>query len=178
MTEVNSESGQADNAGGRPRRRWGRRILAGALLVGLGAVSGFAIGKAHSLPGWAWHAMAHREFNAERVGAHIERRVDRVLSRVDATSDQKAKVSAVMKTAVGDLAALGVKPWEMRARVVELMRADTIDPAALEALRAEQIGKIDAASKRIALAMTEAASVLTPEQRRTLTERWTKRFPR
>ncbi|NJM34686.1 MAG: periplasmic heavy metal sensor, partial [Rhodomicrobium sp.] len=100
------------------------------------------------------------------------------LSRVEASPEQKAKVGTVIKTAVNDLAALGVKPWEMRAQFIELMRADTVDAAALEALRAEQLGKIDAASKRIVQAMTEAAEALTPEQRRELTDRWQKRFSR
>ena len=65
-------------------------------------------------------------------------------------------------------------PWEARGKFVELLRADTIDPAAFETLRAEQIAKADAASKRVVQAMTEAASVLTVEQRRELTQRWEK----
>jgi Spy/CpxP family protein refolding chaperone len=47
----------------------------------------------------------------------------------------------------------------------------SIDRAALEALRAEQLALADAASKRFIQALGDAAEVLTPEQRRNLDER-------
>ena len=104
--------------------------------------------------------------------------MERVLSRVDATAEQRGKVSGITKAAISDLTAQGIMPWEARRKFVELLRADTIDPAAFETLRAEQISKADAASKRVVQAVTEAAAVLTVEQRRELTERWQKRMSR
>ena len=44
-------------------------------------------------------------------------------------------------------------------------------PKAIEAFRAEQIAQVDAISKRVAQAVTDAASVLTVEQRRKIEER-------
>jgi protein CpxP len=175
MTDNHTEEGQP----ARPARRWGwgRRALVGALLIGAGMLPGFAIG-AHQAAAWIWHGPKHVRFDPERMAERVDRRVDRMLSRVEATDEQKGKVSAITKAALTDLANLGVNPWDTRGKFVELLRADTIDPAALEALRAEQVGKLDAASKRAVAALTEAAAVLTPEQRKELTDRWERRHRR
>ncbi len=161
----------------RPRRRWIRGTLVGILLVALGFASGTAVG-VHRAAAWFWHGMEHHRFDPQQAAARVDRGVERALSNVNATTEQETKVSEIAKSAVTDLAALGVDPWTTRGKFVDLLRADTVDPAALEALRAEQVAKMDAASKRIVQAMTEAAQVLTPEQRRELTDHWSERYPR
>jgi len=155
----------------QPRRRWGRRALVAGLLVVLGGAGGFAIGT-HKAAAMFWHGMHHMQMDPQAAADHAVHRVDRVLSHVEANAEQKAKVEAIAKSAVLDLAKLGVNPKETHEKFLTLLRADKIDPAALEALRAEQVAKWDAASKRIVQAVTEAAPVLTPEQRRELTEPW------
>lgn len=158
---------------GRSGRRW-RGAIIGAALFAVGTASGFAVATAHGMPWWMLGGGKHHRLDPERVAAHADRRVDKVLSRVNATQDQRDKVKGITKSAITDLSTMGVMPWEARGKFVELLRADTIDPAAFEALRAEQISKADAASKRLVQAVTEAATVLTPEQRRELTDRWEK----
>ena len=71
-----------------------------------------------------------------------------------------------------DLAKLGIDPRDTHEKFLTLLRADKIDPDALEALRVAQLAKWDAASKRIVQAVAEAAPVLTPAQRRELTDPW------
>jgi periplasmic protein CpxP/Spy len=156
------------------RRRRVKLILAAALLLGLGGAGGFAIG-AHKGSAFFWHAMGPGKLTPEQTAAMVERRVNRVLSRVDANEEQKAKVDAIAKAAVADLVKLGL-PGEGRSKFVALLRSDKVEPDAIEALRAEQSAKWDAASKRIAQAVAEAAAVLTPEQRRELTEPWARRL--
>lgn len=183
MTDADKANGNGNNGAVQPgsKRRWARPVLVGALLVGIATVSGFAIG-ARSATAWMWHGgwhhYDHGYFDAEDAAEHVEWRVKRVLSRVDATQEQQDKVGAIAKSAVSDIAALGFTPGELRSKFVELLRADTVDPAAFETLRAEQVAKVDMASKRAVQAMTEAAAVLTPEQRRELTDRWNRRFRR
>jgi Spy/CpxP family protein refolding chaperone len=160
-----------------PRPRWGRRIVIGVLLFALGGVTGFAAGL-HKAPAIFWHGMYHLKSDPQDFASHVERRIDHVLSRIDANADQKAKVEAIAKSAVLDLAKLGIDPREAHEKFLTILRADTIDPEALEAARAAQIAKWDAASKRIVQALSEAAPVLTPEQRRQLTERWLARHQR
>jgi periplasmic protein CpxP/Spy len=155
----------------KPQRRWGRLVLAAALLVGLGGVGGFALG-AHKASSFFWHAMAPGKLTPEETASMVERKVNHVLSHVDATDEQKTKVSAIAKAAAADLTKLGFTPGEGRTKFLQLFRADKVEPDAIEALRAEQSSKWDAATKRIAQAVAEVAQVLTPEQRRELTERW------
>jgi protein CpxP len=179
MTDIGiggQDQGPVPEQTGRGRRRW-RGVVFGVLLFAVGTASGFAVATAHGMPWWMLGA-AHHRMDPERIAARVDHRVERVLSRVNATDEQRNKVSGITKAAISDLSALGVMPWEARGKFVELLRADTIDPAAFETLRAEQISKADAASKRIVQAVTEAASVLTVEQRRDLTERWQKRMSR
>jgi Spy/CpxP family protein refolding chaperone len=175
-TGLTEQSETPEQSGGN-RRRWRLGILAVALFA-VGTAAGFAASTAHGMPWWIMGAGGHHKFSAERIAAHADRRVDRMLSRVDATDDQRGKVKAITQAAISDLTAQGVMPWEARAKFIALVRADTIDPAAFEALRAEQIGKADTASKRVVQALTEAAAVLTVEQRRELTERWQERIAR
>ncbi len=157
----------------RPQRRWGRIMLAAALLLGVGGVGGFALG-IHKASSVFWHAMAPGKLSPEEAASMAERKVSYVLSRIDATGEQKAKVTAIAKAAAADLAKLGL-PGEGRSKFLALLRSDKVEPDAIEALRVEQSAKWDAASKRIAQAVAEAAQVLTPEQRRELTERWQRR---
>ena len=174
MTDTQSEHEQP----ARPARRWvwARRITVGVLLIGIGILPGFALGASH-VAGWIMHGPGHR-FDPERMIERVDHRVDKVLSRVDATDEQKNKVSGIAKSAITDIAAMGVNPWDARGKFMELLRAETVDPAAFEALRAEQVGKIDAASKRAVSAFAEAAAVLTPQQRKELAERWERRHRR
>ena len=176
MTETETSGQALEPAAPQARRpRYLRAALIGAVLVGVGAVSGFAAGTVNGMPFWMMSAAAEHGLNPERVAKHIDRRVDRALGRVDATDEQRDKVAGIFKTTFNDLTALGIKPGEVHDKVFALLRADTIDPAAFEALRAEQVSMADAASKRVVQAMTEAAQILTPEQRRELTDGWESR---
>ena len=180
MTDLNEGGQLPETVAPKTHRKRGlwRGLLLGTVLLGVGAASGFAAGSVHGMPWWLLKAGAHHRIDPERIAYRIDKRVDRVLDRVDASREQKDKVSGILKTTLTDLTSLGIKPWETRAKFMDLMRADTIDPAAFEALRAEQISTADAASKRVVQAMTEAAQVLTPAQRRELVERFDRHGPR
>jgi protein CpxP len=58
------------------------------------------------------------------------------------------------------------KAQAARTQAVTLLTAPTIDHAAIERLRVEQIVLAETASKRITQALTDAVDVLNPEQRR------------
>ena len=55
-----------------------------------------------------------------------------------------------------------------------LIMAPTIDRARLELLRAGQVKSLDEASKRLVTAMSDAAEVLSPDQRAALAQEITK----
>ena len=170
MSDETSVQGTND---ARPVRR--RRWLV-AVFIGAAAIFGFAAGKVHSSPFWHWGGH-HRFFDAEEISFLVQHRIDRALSAVDATPDQREKIHTIAKSAIDDVLAMRKDPEARRTKVLALFKADTLDRQAFEALRAEQIATADAATKRILQALEDAAEVLKPEQRKKLAERWERWSP-
>ncbi len=105
----------------------------------------------------------------------IERMLDRVLDRVDASTEQRQKITRIAERAADDIFAFRDKHMESRKQLSEVLTAQTIDRGKLEALRTEHLQLADGASKRITEALAEAAEVLNPAQRAELArqlERW------
>jgi Spy/CpxP family protein refolding chaperone len=91
-----------------------------------------------------------------------------VAIEIDATTEQQDKLRAIMRSAVQDLLPMREKLLTARATARDLLTQQTIDRTAIEKFRADQIAAHDAASKRIVQAVADAAEILTPEQRRKL----------
>ena len=91
---------------------------------------------------------------------------------IDATPDQQAKLQAIVKTALKDLLPMRDQLRAGRAQARELLTGPEINRDAIEKFRAQQMALVDSASKRIAQAVTDAAQVLTPEQREAIVERF------
>jgi protein CpxP len=140
----------------------GRKLIIGAVaavvVIGAGAAA-FADGDMG--PGH-WRGKFMRGF--------MEYRVDQVLTDVGASADQKEKIKTLFKTTMESVRPDHGDRKEMRAEVMKLLEAPTIDRNAIEALRAKHVGEIDAKSKTIAKAVGDAAELLTPEQRKKLVE--------
>ena len=105
----------------------------------------------------------------------IERRVNRILGIVDASTEQKQKVRAIFEKAANDLYAERDKRIENRRATAEALGAATIDHAKVEQLRQDRMKLADATSKRFTDALVEAAEVLTPAQRADLAARMQRR---
>lgn len=114
----------------------------------------------------------------ERVDARIDRMAERLVQSVYGTPEQTKKIAAIAKQAAADLRELRKQRTDVRGEAGALLKAPTIDRAAIEALRSRQLALADAMSKRATAAFADAAEVLTPEQRATLAERWEKRGAR
>lgn len=165
----NVENKQATAAWGQNEKRWlwGKRLLISTILIGLGGAAGFA-GGVENAPAIYFDRIKHHRFNAMKVHEQIEP----ILFHVDATSEQKEKVSMIIRTSIVKIAGIGLKPWENHNEFLKLLQADKVDPSALEAIRARQVNQIDLASKSAVEAITKVALVLTSQQRRKLTEQW------
>lgn len=120
---------------------------------------------------WGGHGGIHREWNAGDMQDHVDRIVRHIARRVDATAEQQTKLTAIAKQAATELQPLHQQLFEAHKKAIELFRQPTIDRAAVEALRAEQVARIDAVSKRVTQAIEEMAEVLTPDQRAKLADR-------
>jgi Spy/CpxP family protein refolding chaperone len=142
-------------------------VLIGGLLVGAGAKI-----FAHGTPGF--FGGGHCGFgqaNAETAMRHAEFMVRFMLSEINASETQQAKIADIVKAAMSDLRPLRDKHFEGHKAAAQLLSKPSIDRAALESLRAKQMQLAETASRRIAQALADAFDVLTPEQRAALVER-------
>jgi protein CpxP len=145
-------------------------VIAVAVVAGLtGNLLTTAFGQ-----GFAWQAWHNGGFAGGFMGgpltpAQIDDRIDKATKHLaielDASADQQMKIAGIAKAAVGDLLPMREKAQAAHREAVALLTAPTVDRAAIEKLRADQVALADAASKRIAQAAADASDVLNPDQR-------------
>lgn len=156
-----------------------RRFLLGSLVGGaLVALAGTALVFAHT-PG-GMHGMHGPHGGPGGIGfdgisEQFRAHVEHVLAEVKATPDQQTRVRGILEAAAADIEALRAQHGSAHAQLHEIFVAPAIDRTRLETVRAGHIQALDAASKRCAAALADAAEVLTPEQRAQLGEKMAKR---
>jgi protein CpxP len=152
----------------QPRRR--RRTALVVTLVALVAALAGAFGSTAFSQGFGprgWHGRGFMgALDPARIEEHADRMVRHLAVEVDATSEQQEQLRGVVKAAVKDLLPMRDKVRALHQRGRELLLAPTVDRAAIESLRVEHMALADAFSKRVSQALADAASILTPEQRR------------
>jgi Spy/CpxP family protein refolding chaperone len=117
-------------------------------------------------PAGDWHAGLFDGIIEAVVEARADRAVRHLSIEIDATAEQQDKLRAIVRDAVKDLLPVREKIMAARATARELLTQQTVDRAAIEKFRADQIAMHDAVSKRLVQAVADAAEALTPEQRR------------
>ena len=128
--------------------------------------------------GWGFRNHGHWGMSGEAADpAVVKERIGRMVAHlaieIDATEDQKQKLTAIFTAAADDLLPLRAKV-DGRAAALELaglLTAPTVDAAAVETFRSEKLAMADQATKRMAQALVDAANVLTPEQRAKIGDR-------
>lgn len=160
----------------RPTPSVGRRggvalLLMVAALAGAiaGGIATNAFGQAPML--WNDRPFMGGPLDPAQVDQRIERMIKHLAVEADATADQQTKLVAIAKSAAKDLLPLRDKLRANRGQAFDLFTAGSVDRAAIERLRSEQLTLVETASKRISEALGDAAEVLNPEQRRTLVDR-------
>ena len=149
-------------------------LFLGVLGGGL-AVAGVAAHHMHAMGGWGgWggHHRMHGMMDDGRSGEHMQHMVGMLAWKVDATAEQKQKLTAIADGIAKEIEPFHQKFREAHKKAHALLLQPTTDRAALEALRAEQIATADEASKKLVQALADAADVLTPEQRAKLARDW------
>lgn len=164
----------------RQRRGTSRRGLIAAVVlaavaggIGTKAVSqGFGPGGWHG-PGWGGPGMmGGGGFDPARAEQHAERMVKHLAIEIDATKEQQDKMIAIARALVKEMAPMRETMLANRQKARDLFTAAQIDRAAIEKLRAEQMGNADAFTRRLVQSLADMADVLTPEQRRTIADRF------
>jgi protein CpxP len=122
-------------------------------------------------PPWQSRSLFGQSFDPAAVEDRGDKMMRHLSIEVDATSEQQERLRGIMRSAVRDLIPLREKAMATRERGRELLLQTTIDRAAIESLRGEQMQLADQATRRISQALGDAASVLNVDQRRKLAER-------
>lgn len=99
----------------------------------------------------------------------------RMLDSVGASAEQKAQIQQILQAARGDLRAQREAGAKLHEQMRSALAQPNVDARAVEALRQQMLAHHDAASKRMTQAMLDASKVLTPEQRKALSDRMSQR---
>lgn len=184
----------APNAGpGRSCRRGRGPRVALVALFAVGA--GFFAGKAmsHGFGPMGSHFGPHSAITRVFLPANVDDATDRagraarhLAIEVNATYEQEQKLVAIAKGVAADVYGLRREMKDARDKGLTLMKAPAVDRTAVEAFRTEQMGRLDAISKRLSTALADASEVLSAEQRVRLVDRiedfragrWWKRWHR
>jgi Spy/CpxP family protein refolding chaperone len=158
----------ADN----PRRRFFRRAAIATVIASLATgvgLTAFAYGHG----GGAWHrgGFMGDHLDPAKLDAHLDRMLKHLYVEVDATDAQKQQLGPIVKAAARDLLPMRDRMRDARLQAVALLSQPSIDRAAIEALRANQLQLAVQASKRFTQVLADVADVLTPEQRKQIAER-------
>jgi periplasmic protein CpxP/Spy len=149
------------------------RLVAGALLV---ATLGTATLSAWAQPGGhGGHGGAGMHGGGPGMGMMMGRGIERMLDSVNATADQRTQIKAIAERARTDMKAQHESGRALREQSMKLFSQPVVDANAAEALRAQMLQQHDQASRRTMQAMLEVSRVLTPEQRKQMSERMTQR---
>jgi Spy/CpxP family protein refolding chaperone len=140
-----------------------RRLKFAAIAAGLVAIVGSALAFAHSGGGH------HGEMGNRSPEHHLEH-MQALLTKVGASDAQKAQIEAILKPALNDMKATHEAHFAAFKQFHEAISAPSIDRARLESIRAEQVKSLDEASKRLVTAISDAAEVLSPDQRAALAQ--------
>lgn len=157
------------------RRRWLGLSLIG--VAGAGALGALLAAPALGGPrGVFGHGPRFGHHGAHRFDeAHVRRHVEWVLRGVDASEAQVDEITRIATAAAQELHA-GRDRRSDHEKIAAALSGAQVDRAGLEALRAEHVAALDAASVKLTAALAEIAEVLTPEQRAELAEQHAKFF--
>ena len=159
------------------------RLLLSSLLVGGAALSAVAV-QAQPMPPGATggpggpgahrHAMMGGEHGHHGGGMDMKWS-GRMLDAVKATPEQRAQIQKIMESARTDLQARRDAGKALRGQLMQAMTQPNIDANAVEQVRQKMLAQHDQVSKRRMQAMVDAGRVLTPEQRKQLSDRMSQR---
>ncbi len=164
-------------------RRRGRKAFIVVALIGSFLAGGFILGhhRAYLMgehPGpWMNHAAWSERADGPPANGSMSfmSQADRIeqgramavhaLSSLDATPEQTTKILAIFDATAAALKDMPETMFTSRLQVATILTSPTVDRDKLETLRAARISDADTASKTLVKAISDAAEILTPDQR-------------
>jgi protein CpxP len=117
------------------------------------------------LAGFGWHCHGHR--CAKEM---VDRHVSKVLDKLDATPDQRLKVSAIEDKLLGDFKAMGQGHRQAFSQVIAQFGQDQLDPSVLDGAFAAQQQSREKVHQDIRQAILDVHAMLSPAQRQKLVQ--------
>jgi Spy/CpxP family protein refolding chaperone len=100
--------------------------------------------------------------------AFMEKRLDKMLDKINATDAQRSSIKTIFESAFTELKPIHQQQKALHSQLLTAFAATTVDPTAVENLRKQIPGLVDQASQIFAKALEDASQVLTVDQRQTL----------
>lgn len=176
-----------DNAKSGWLQKGNRKVIAVATVAAIAVAGAFGVQAFADSPTYAhmrqfgagefgghWGRDHHGRFadmSDSEMQAHIERMVKHVAIEIDATPEQTGKITVLLTSLAKDMKPLRDDMHATGQQIRDLLTADTVDRAALEKVRTERLAEADRVSKNLVDTAADIAEVLTPEQRKVLSER-------
>ena len=133
-------------------------LLGATLAVGAGA---YAVDR---------HLNSAGPHSAIDATAHVDRMLKHMYVEIDATEAQKTQIDPLVRQAMQDLLPMHEQMHKAHENALQLLTAPTLDRAALEAARAQNMQLADQASKRLVQLIADVGDQLTPAQRQKLAD--------
>ncbi len=125
--------------------------------------------------GWSHNKGDHGKRFGNLTDAEIEKKITRAVKHVaieiDATDEQREKITALVTAIAKDMKPLRSTFKTSGKEIRTILLAPTIDRAALEKIRVSRITDAEKASKELVNTLAEVAEILSLEQRKILNER-------
>jgi protein CpxP len=145
-----------------------RRFLAGVLTGGLvGSLLASGVGVyAQMRYGSGWLRASHAHGGWHRHGFYdAEFTADWLLSRINASEEQRQQVQGMVKEAVQELLQVHEQHHQHKQAWLDALAQPSIDRNALEQLRSAELQLADTASQQLVHTLADIADVLTSAQR-------------
>lgn len=159
-------------------RSWKKILVVGTVALSTLAGAGLTVAQAH---GWndgdrngGYHQQMRKGERGDKRGhgpqqGFSKERLDRFFSMIEATPEQKEKITAIFDKVQDDLKAKrdnrDENRKEMRDEITKLLKAPEFDRSAAENLLEGRDSMREDSMKMIQTAMLDAVEVLTPDQR-------------
>ena len=149
------------------RRSWFKKI--GIAVLGLGAIG--VLGAFRGGHGHGGH-------DPEKMAQMVTQRLDRILGEIEATPEQRQKITAVKDRLLEQGKALYDERRGMMQDLLAQWRAPSIDAAAVHAKIDARAEAMKGFAHQAADGLAEVHGILTPEQREEIAAKWEQRMER
>lgn len=118
------------------------------------------------------HHGKHTVQSPSDVKGRMVKKTERVLKKVNATSEQRARVNEIIDGLVPDIVEFQKEREELKIRIVKALERGDTPPEDLEQIRALSVSLAEKAINRSFEAILAVSDVLTPDQRKEFLKEW------